>query len=110
MTGYGPGEGESTGVSCKRLDGAGRQEGNEFFWWDFDYSEGAPRSGTEGVDWCYGWYSVDCATPYNDNDLTAGIGMWIYSASATYTVNFKSPIQKDAARCAVVKKKKGKQK
>ena len=88
ISGYAAGTGGETGVYCQLLDGAGRTLGTDYFWYD----DGVKDEGTECVDWWYGWYSQDSETSYNDTALPAGEGVWMFSPSTSYKVNFKSPL------------------
>ena len=88
ISGYASGTGGETGVYCQKLDGYGRSLGIDYFWYD----DGVKDEGTECVDWWYGWYSQDSETSYNDVTLPAGEGIWVYSPSTSYKVNFKSPL------------------
>ena len=66
-------------VYAKKLDGFGRG-GTSFYWCDFE---------EEGETY-FGWYDEDM-NEYNDEDVTAGEGLWIYSPSTNFSVVFPAP-------------------
>ena len=67
-------------IEAKKLDGAGRG-GTGYCWCDFE---------EDGVTY-YGWYDGDM-NEYNDVEVAAGEGLWIYSPSTSYSVVFPSPL------------------
>ena len=89
VTGYATGMGGETGVYCQFLDGYGRTIDDMSYYW---YDDGTKGEGEECVDWWYGWYNSDSDVSYNDVEIPAGTGVWVYSPSSSYKVNFKSPL------------------
>ena len=67
-------------IVAKQLDGAGRG-GIAYSWCDFE---------EEGETY-YGWYDEDM-NEYNDVEVAAGEGLWIYSPSTDFSVVFPSPL------------------
>ena len=67
-------------IYAKKLDGYGRG-GTAYNWCDFE---------EEGETY-YGWYDDDM-NEYNDVEVAAGEGLWIYSPSTSYSVVFPSPL------------------
>ncbi len=73
ITGYDAADGYADfEVYAKKLDGFGRG-GTSFYWCDFE---------EEGTTY-YGWYDEDM-NDYNNESVTIGEGLWIYSPSADY--------------------------
>lgn len=68
-------------IQAKKLDGAGRG-GTTYYWVD---------ATVEGQTF-YGWYNDDGSVDYNDVDVAAGEGLWIYSPSTSLYVEFPSPL------------------
>jgi hypothetical protein len=66
-------------VYAKKLDGFGRG-GTSFYWCDFE----------EDGETYFGWYDEDM-NEYNDEDVAAGEGLWIYSPSTDFSVVFPAP-------------------
>ena len=89
ISGYAEGTGGETGVYCQFLDGYGRTIDNMSYYW---YDDGVKDEGAECEDWWYGWYNSDSDVSYNDVEIPAGTGVWMYSPSTSYSVNFKSPL------------------
>ena len=69
-------------IQAKKLDGAGRG-GTTYSWVDFTDPD-------EGVTY-YGWYGEN-GEDYNDVEVAAGEGLWIYSPSTAFSVVFPSPL------------------
>ena len=67
-------------IQAKKLDGYGRG-GTTYFWCDFE----------EDGDTYYGWFDEDM-NEYNDVEVAAGEGLWIYSPSTAFSVVFPSPL------------------
>ena len=67
-------------VQAKKLNGFG-VGGTTYYWADFE---------EDGVSY-YGWYDEDM-NDYNDVDVAAGEGLWIYSPSTDFSVVFPSPL------------------
>lgn len=67
-------------VQAKKLNGAG-VGGTTYYWADFT---------DEGVAY-YGWYGEN-GEDYNDVEVAAGEGLWIYSPSTSFSVVFPSPL------------------
>ncbi len=67
-------------IQAKKLDGFGRG-GTTYIWYDF----------TEEGETYYGWYGEN-GEDYNDVEVSAGEGLWIYSPSTSYSVVFPSPL------------------
>ena len=67
-------------IQAKQLDGYGRG-GTAYYWCDFE----------EEGDVYYGWYDEDM-NEYNDLEVVAGDGLWIYSPSTAYSVVFPTPL------------------
>ena len=67
-------------IEAKKLNGAG-VGGTSYFWCDFE---------EEGETY-YGWYDGDM-NEYNDVEVAAGEGLWIYSPSTSFSVVFPSPL------------------
>ena len=79
-------EGENPSVYLQFLtENGGAVDNKTYYWYEFDYSEGEPYSGTEGEDWCYGWYDADLNS-VNAMPLIAGEGVWMYSRNTKYTL------------------------
>ena len=68
-------------VQVQQLDGFGRTLGGMTYYW-VDFTD-------EGVAY-YGWYDSD-GNEYNDLEVAAGEGLWIYSPSTSFSVVFPSP-------------------
>ena len=84
VVGYDPADGYADGmITAKKLDGFGIG-GTAYFWFDIDDEE---------VGTLYGWYDDEGGTCYNDIEVLAGEGLWVYSPSTDYSVVFPSPIQ-----------------
>ena len=83
VTGYDIADGYADfGVFAKKLDGAGRG-GIAYYWCDFE---------EEGETY-YGWFDGDM-NEYNDVEVEAGEGLWVYSPSTTFSLVFPTPIVK----------------
>ena len=67
-------------VQAKKLNGYG-VGGTTYSWCDFE---------EDGVTY-YGWYDEDM-NDYNDVEVAAGEGLWIYSPSTSFSVVFPSPL------------------
>ncbi len=67
-------------IQAKKLDGAGRG-GTTYYFCDFE----------EDGDVYFGWYDEDM-NDYNDVEVAAGEGLWIYSPSTDFSVVFPSPL------------------
>lgn len=67
-------------IQAKKLDGAGRG-GTTYYFCDFE----------EEGDVYFGWYDEDM-NDYNDVEVAAGEGLWIYSPSTAFSVVFPSPL------------------
>ena len=67
-------------INAKKLDGYGRGT-TTYSWCDFE----------EEGDTYYGWYDDDM-NEYNDVEVAAGEGLWIYSPSTEFSVVFPSPL------------------
>ena len=81
VSGYDPDDGYADfEIIAKKLDGAGRG-GTAYSWCDFE---------EEGETY-YGWYDADM-NEYNDVEVAAGEGLWIYSPSTAFSVVFPSPL------------------
>lgn len=81
ITGYDPEEGYADfAIVAKQLDGYGRG-GIAYSWCDFE---------EEGETY-YGWFDEDM-NDYNDVDIKAGEGLWIYSPNAKFAVVFPTPL------------------
>ena len=76
VTGYGASYGDNS-IYCCKLDTYGRSQ-TLMFWADY----------TEGNDTWYGWYNTEWDTEYNDVELQPGEGVWFYSPSASYLLNW----------------------
>ena len=82
VTGYDTTEGYADfQVYAQKLDGAGMTLGTNYCWCDFE----------EEGDVYYGWYDEDM-NEYNDTEVAAGEGLWIYSPSTDFSVVFPSPL------------------
>ena len=68
------------GIVAKKLNGFG-VGGTEYCWCDFE----------EDGDTYYGWFDGDM-NEYNDIEVAAGEGLWIYSPSTSFSVVFPSPL------------------
>ena len=67
-------------IQAKKLNGFG-VGGTTYYWADFE----------EEGDVYYGWYDEDM-NDYNDVEVVAGEGLWIYSPSTDFSVVFPSPL------------------
>ena len=67
-------------IQAKKLDAFGRGD-TTYYWADFD----------EEGDTYYGWFDEDM-NDYNDVEVAAGEGLWIYSPSTAFSVVFPSPL------------------
>lgn len=67
-------------IQAKKLNGYG-VGGTTYYFCDFE----------EEGDVYFGWYDEDM-NDYNDVEVTAGEGLWVYSPSATYSVVFPTPL------------------
>ena len=81
VTGYDPEEGYADfQITAQVLDGYGRTV-SSYSYCDFE----------EDGDTYVGWYDDDM-NDYNDLELAAGEGLWIYSPSTDFSVVFPSPL------------------
>ena len=80
VTGYNAEEGYGDfEIIAQKLNGYGKS-GISYYWCDYE---------EEGVTY-YGWYDEDMKE-YNDEPVSAGEGLWIYSSSTAYSVVFPAP-------------------
>ena len=83
VTGYDAAEGYADfAIEAKKLDGYGRG-GIGYLWCDFE---------EEGETY-YGWYDGDM-NEYNDIEVEAGEGLWVYSPSTAFSLVFPTPLAK----------------
>ena len=81
VDGYDKGDGYADfEIQAKKLNGFG-VGGTTYYWCDFEEEE-VPY---------YGWYDEDM-NDYNDVEVSAGEGLWIYSPSTDFSVVFPSPL------------------
>ena len=86
ITGYGS-EGYADGkIYAKQLNGFG-VGGTTYFWFDIVDEE---------VGTLYGWYDNEGVKCYNDEPLSQGEGLWIYSPSTDIKVQSAGSVPKDA--------------
>lgn len=87
MNGYGEGY-EDQNIQAVKLDTFGRDSGDKMYWVDADY-------GSDGV-W-YGWYNDGWDVELGENTtLEPGEAVWLTSPTAGWTLNWPSPLAKDA--------------
>ncbi len=68
-------------IQAKKLNGFG-VGGTTYYWLDVTVDE----------ETYYGWYNDEASEDYNDVEVAAGEGLWIYSPSTAYSVVFPSPL------------------
>ena len=92
ITGVEGEEGFGGTVSLMFLNGnGGKKQGTVSLDW---YEFGTKGEGTEGEDWCYGWYDSETGDSWNNYPLPAGEGVWMSSANTKYFANIDSILVK----------------